>query len=220
MHPPRFYNSLAPFYNILRDYPYTPIRRNLTAAMNLTSGSTVFDLCCGTGMNFPYLAHHISDNGKIIAIDGSPAMLKRARKCAGKLKAQQPNLIFDFIELDLTSYAAIDTLTTIISQHQPTHFICTLGFTCLPNSQSLLKLIYDQAQPQSTFALFDVHTPKKNFSARLINLIGACDAALDPASHLASLNSHPTNRSAITTDYPFKMPPFRKIAIKSITLTK
>ncbi|HSM29651.1 MAG TPA: class I SAM-dependent methyltransferase, partial [Woeseiaceae bacterium] len=43
-------------------------------------GDTVVEIGCGTGMNFPLLQAQIGSSGKIIGVDISKEMLKRAEK--------------------------------------------------------------------------------------------------------------------------------------------
>lgn len=49
-------------------------------ALSLKKGDTVVDLCCGTGLNFPYLQQAISEEGNIIGVDLSADMLREAEK--------------------------------------------------------------------------------------------------------------------------------------------
>ncbi len=49
-------------------------------ALNLRPGSTVLELGCGTGLNFPFLQEAVGPTGKIIGLDLTPAMLAEAQK--------------------------------------------------------------------------------------------------------------------------------------------
>ncbi|MEE8391776.1 MAG: class I SAM-dependent methyltransferase [Anaerolineae bacterium] len=55
-------------------------RRDAVRALNLRRGSTVLELGCGTGLNFPFLEEVIGEEGQIIGLDLTPAMLHIARK--------------------------------------------------------------------------------------------------------------------------------------------
>ena len=54
-------------------------RRKAVQALELRPGSTVLELGCGTGLNFPFLQEAIGTTGKIIGVDLTPAMLYRAK---------------------------------------------------------------------------------------------------------------------------------------------
>ena len=43
--------------------------------MNLTSGSSVMDVGCGTGASFPYLENVIGENGRNLGIEPSKSMI-------------------------------------------------------------------------------------------------------------------------------------------------
>ena len=55
-------------------------RRKAVGALELEPGSTVLDLACGTGLNFPYLEKEIGDKGRIVGVDITPAMLNKANE--------------------------------------------------------------------------------------------------------------------------------------------
>jgi demethylmenaquinone methyltransferase/2-methoxy-6-polyprenyl-1,4-benzoquinol methylase len=54
-------------------------RRKAVRALHLRPGSTVLDLACGTGLNFPFLQEAVGPKGKIIGLDLTAAMLAEAR---------------------------------------------------------------------------------------------------------------------------------------------
>jgi ubiquinone/menaquinone biosynthesis C-methylase UbiE len=52
-----------------------PIREEAIGGLNLSRGSSVIDVGCGTGASFPYLEAVIGDRGKIIGIEPSKSMI-------------------------------------------------------------------------------------------------------------------------------------------------
>jgi len=54
-------------------------RREAVRALHLRPGSTVLELGCGTGLNFPFLQEAVGEEGKIIGVDLTPAMLAQAK---------------------------------------------------------------------------------------------------------------------------------------------
>ena len=69
------------------------IRRKAIENLGLREGDTVLDLCCGTGLNFPYLLEKVGKTGKIIGVDLSKEMLQAARKNINKNGWQNIQLI-------------------------------------------------------------------------------------------------------------------------------
>ena len=55
-------------------------RRMTVDALGLEPGDTVVEVGCGTGLNFSLLERVVGNEGKIIGIDISQAMLDRARE--------------------------------------------------------------------------------------------------------------------------------------------
>ena len=57
-----------------------PIRRLAIGHLNLSPGSSVIDVGCGSGASFPYLIEAVGRQGVIVGIDISPSMVSQARK--------------------------------------------------------------------------------------------------------------------------------------------
>ena len=80
------YEKRASIYEIavyacyLLGFPIGRYRRLVIKALGPQPGDTVVEIGCGTGMNFPLLEAEVGPAGKIIGIDISEAMLKRAEK--------------------------------------------------------------------------------------------------------------------------------------------
>lgn len=64
----------------LLGFPIGRYRRLVVEALAAQPGDTIVEIGCGTGMNFPLLQEKIGTEGKIIGVDISEAMLKRAEK--------------------------------------------------------------------------------------------------------------------------------------------
>ena len=54
-------------------------RCHAVEALNISSGDTVVDIGCGTGLNFPELESAVTASGHIIGVDLTDAMLDKAR---------------------------------------------------------------------------------------------------------------------------------------------
>lgn len=75
----RFYRWNAPIYDLTR---WVVLRRRQEAvdALRLRAGASVLEIGCGTGLNFALLGKKVGDTGRIVGIDLSADMLKRASR--------------------------------------------------------------------------------------------------------------------------------------------
>lgn len=80
------YEKGAPFYDLAVWLYYAAgmriglWRRMVVEALALRPGDTVVEIGCGTGLNFALLERTIGGEGRIIGVDISEAMLKRAKR--------------------------------------------------------------------------------------------------------------------------------------------
>jgi demethylmenaquinone methyltransferase/2-methoxy-6-polyprenyl-1,4-benzoquinol methylase len=73
------YRELAADYD-QRTATGEPYRRRTVEALALRTGDVVLDVGCGTGLNFAGLEEGIGAEGRLVAIDLSPDMLRGARR--------------------------------------------------------------------------------------------------------------------------------------------
>jgi demethylmenaquinone methyltransferase/2-methoxy-6-polyprenyl-1,4-benzoquinol methylase len=55
-------------------------RSKLTKKTNLKPGNIVLDLCCGTGLGFPFSLEKIGKHGTLLGLDVSSKMLSKSKK--------------------------------------------------------------------------------------------------------------------------------------------
>jgi len=75
----RLYTLVAGIYD-LRVGPFLRRRKPALEALRPRPGDTVLDLACGTGLNFRHIIERIGPEGRIVGVDCTRAMLKRARR--------------------------------------------------------------------------------------------------------------------------------------------
>jgi ubiquinone/menaquinone biosynthesis C-methylase UbiE len=64
-----------------RRFPmYTETSRDLVSRAGLSAGDVVVDLCCGTGATTEVILERLGPLGRVVAADGSAAMLEEARR--------------------------------------------------------------------------------------------------------------------------------------------
>jgi demethylmenaquinone methyltransferase/2-methoxy-6-polyprenyl-1,4-benzoquinol methylase len=72
--------EFAVYLYYLVGFPIARYRRLAVEALAPGRGDTIVEIGCGTGMNFPLLQKKVGPEGRIIGVDISGAMLKRADK--------------------------------------------------------------------------------------------------------------------------------------------
>ena len=75
----RLYGLVAGIYD-LRVGPFLRGRKHALDALRPNPGDTVLDLACGTGLNFAHIIEWIGPKGRIVGVDFTRPMLKRARR--------------------------------------------------------------------------------------------------------------------------------------------
>ena len=75
----RLYGLVAGIYD-LRVGTFLRWRKPAIEALRPRPGDTVLDLACGTGLNFRHIAERIGSTGRIVGVDFTRPMLKRAER--------------------------------------------------------------------------------------------------------------------------------------------
>lgn len=73
------FTDWAPIYDATHGWSLLN-RREARLALGVQRGDRVLDIACGTGLNFPHLRELVGDEGHIMGIDLTPAMLDIARQ--------------------------------------------------------------------------------------------------------------------------------------------
>ncbi|MAR89835.1 MAG: hypothetical protein CML06_02990 [Pseudomonadales bacterium] len=171
----RWYDKFAPLYNVgtFGDLFYRRARQKAIDELDLSPGSTVLDIFCGTGVDFARLHQEIGIQGCILAVDGSEGMLKEAKARSGKLEIDDNCIVF--LEADLSRNSGIEKIVSQIHEKQPHQVLFSLGLTCLENWQDFTSEIISAVQPGTRLAIMDVYSKRLTLGARFINWIGAAD---------------------------------------------
>lgn len=171
----RWYDKFAPLYNVgtFGDLFYRQARKKAINELGLSSGSQVLDVFCGTGVDFEPLHREVGDRGRILAVDGSPGMLRQARSRSATLGIDE-NCI-DFLEANLSRDSGIQKVVGYIREKQPRHLLFSLGLTCLENWHDFTSEILAAVEPGTRLAIMDVYSKRLTSGARFINWVGAAD---------------------------------------------
>lgn len=71
------FTAWAPIYNPI--HVWLPKRREARLALGVQRGDRVLDLATGTGLNLPHLRELVGEEGHVVGVDLTPAMLDIAR---------------------------------------------------------------------------------------------------------------------------------------------
>lgn len=170
----RWYDKFALLYDIgtVGDIFYRKPRKAAIGQLNLSNGSTVADVFCGTGVDFPLLTTQVGEEGTVLAVDGSEGMLEQAKVQAGRCAV---NASFEFLQADFSQPDGLKALEVAINKHEPRHVFFSLGLTCLENWWELCSLVFDTSSSGTCFSIMDVYSDSLSLGARFINWIGAAD---------------------------------------------
>ncbi len=121
-------------------------RRLAVEALSLRRGDTVLDLACGTGLNFPYLEKAIGQEGRIIGVDLTDAMLAQAWERVKVAGWQNVELV----QMDLVQYPFPSRVAGILS---------TLAITLVPEYDDVIRRGAKALQPGGRLAVLDLKKP-------------------------------------------------------------
>jgi ubiquinone/menaquinone biosynthesis C-methylase UbiE len=137
-------------------------------ALDVREGDRVLDLCCGTGLMFPFLAERVGETGKVVGVDFSRDMLDVAKRRIARRGFAQ----IELVEASATDYQPPAPFDGIV---------CCLCLSCVPDCEAVLKRVITFLKPGGTMVIVDaflntgrVHYALTNLQNRLKGaIIGA-----------------------------------------------
>lgn len=170
----RWYDKFAPFYDFgtVGDVFYRKPRKAAIEQLNLSGGSSVMDLFCGTGVDFSLLADKVGAEGSVVAVDGSEGMLKKAKARADRCAFSTR---FEFLQADFSKPGGLARIEEAITKKASRNVFFSLGLTCLANWREFCSVVFDACPSGTTFSIMDVYSDRLTLGARFINWIGAAD---------------------------------------------
>lgn len=171
--PTRWYDLIAPLYDIVIIGVYTRARKATTRQLRLKQGQTVLDVACGTGENFKYLVEAIGPSGTLIGTDYSEGMLAQARRKIERNKWANVRLLpADARTLSLDPARSALSLPDLRFDR----IICTLGLSVVPDWETVFERTWEMLAPGGRYAIMDWYSPKQTLFTKFLNRIAAAES--------------------------------------------
>ena len=147
------------------------VRERAVEKLELQQGARVLEVGCGTGLNQPFLAKAIGQDGRVIALDASVGMLEQARA-----RAQSQNYMnqMRFIEGDARRLDAL--VEPEIGGGKVDAVLLTLILTVVPNWRGVFATAFDQLKPGGRCVIMDSYWSKPTLYQRAMCWAYAADA--------------------------------------------
>lgn len=123
-------------------------REMAVEALGLERGDTVVELCCGTGLNFPLLRDAVGDEGRIIGVDLTDAMLEQARYRVEEHGWSNVELVLS----DAARYRFPERVGGILS---------TFALTLVREYDDVIRRAADALSPGGRMVLLDFKEPER-----------------------------------------------------------
>jgi ubiquinone/menaquinone biosynthesis C-methylase UbiE len=153
---PELYARRAQHYDFtsnlyyLMGVPVQGYRRRTVAALELRPGSHVVDLACGTGANFPWLEKTVGEEGRIIGVDLTPAMLAKARERISIMGWKN----IELVQTDAAQFSFPSRVDGVL---------CTYALTLMPEYPKVVRNAAAALQEGGRFAILDLKYASNSF---------------------------------------------------------
>jgi ubiquinone/menaquinone biosynthesis C-methylase UbiE len=148
------YNFATQLYYLL-GFRINSYREQAIKLLRLKGGDTVVDVGCGTGANFPMLQERVGQNGKIIGVDFTDAMLAKARDRVER--SQWRNV--ELVQSDAASYQFPETVDGVIS---------TFAIIYVPEFDDVIRMEVDPWSPAAAWSFWTSNYPTAGLRVSLV----------------------------------------------------
>lgn len=151
------YTEWAPHYDATHAWTM-PYRETARRALRIQPGDRVLDLACGTGLNLAPLHEIVGDNGSVLGVDLTPAMLDVA--CQRILDAGWKNV----------AVREADAAHLPFEEASFDHAICTYALNVIPDYVAAITEVKRALIRGGRLAVVDVNIPDRR-STRWLNAL-------------------------------------------------
>ena len=151
------YDMTALVYYLLgfREWAY---RRAAVDALQLRPGNTVIEIGCGTGLNFPLLQEAVGEEGRIVGVDITDAMLRQARSRVDEEGWENVELVHS----DAASYRFPEGTDGILS---------TFALTLVPEYDEVIRRGARALTPGGRWVVADMKLPEGPLQKALLPVL-------------------------------------------------
>lgn len=139
------YDFSANLYYLL-GFRESHYRKQAIAELDLKPGDTVVEIGCGTGLNFRYLQQAIGENGKLIGVDLTDAMLEQAHD---RIEENDWHNV-ELVERDAAKYRFPDHLQGVFS---------SFALTLVPEFETVIERASNALAPGGRLVILDLKLP-------------------------------------------------------------
>jgi len=150
-----WYDLFANGYDLSLEHLYRSYRAQSVAALRLEPGMRVLVPACGTGQDLDGLVEAVGPEGRVVGVDYSAGMLKRAQKRIDKAGWQNVTLL----ERDIL--ALTDADLTEAGVPEVDRLLFSLALSVLPDWEAMFERAFERLTPGGRFAIFDVHAYRR-----------------------------------------------------------
>ncbi len=160
-----WYDVFSRFYDASLEKLYRDARSSALEALALKPGLRVLDLPTGTGQSLDLLAPSVGDSGRVLAVDLSKGMLRRAHERVSRNGWTN----VDVLESD------VHTLTPESLGGQVDRLHVFLGMSTFPRPDEAFERMWATLKPGGRCVVVDVFTERLGFQGRMVNLVARAD---------------------------------------------
>ena len=180
-----FYDLIAPAYDLAFRRIYAPFRKRALDHLQIRPGSSVLDVACGTGQNFPLLNAKVGLKGKIIGVDVSRGMLRKAKGFIHRS---------GYADISLLHLDAAGLSHTLLKQQtgfsEVDAVVCTYAFTTMKNWEIAFHRSYNMLKPGGVYLIHDIHAEKRTFHSAFVEKVTRTNLARKSWLPLERLSSN------------------------------
>jgi ubiquinone/menaquinone biosynthesis C-methylase UbiE len=161
-----WYDLFSLFYDRALEDLYRPFRPAAVEALRLRPGDAVLDVPCGTGQSLDGLAAAVGSTGRVLGVDRSAGMLRKARR-----RATGP------VTLRRAPAEGVDAalLAEAIGRPDVDGVLCAIGLTALPDWEATFERLFALVRPGGRFVLFDVYAAERTRQTRAVERVAQAD---------------------------------------------
>lgn len=179
-----WYDVFANFYDASLDGVYKEHRQQAAAALALEPGMTVVDVGCGTGLSFEVLVDGVGPTGRVLGVDASAGML---RKAEGRVRRQG----WDNVELvEIAADDPTQSAQVLAQVGEVDRVLCFLSLSVIGGWEDVLRQWFGQLRPGGKLVIADVHNPSPGLYAKYVEFISRGTLTRRSWEPLEELSSH------------------------------